>query len=67
MWASGRRGSLTKTLDVYKRQVYDSALAAYGMLHADGTPQLDANTGTQAAFDNLLILYSCLLYTSRCV
>ena len=25
---------------------------------ADGTPQLDANTGTQAVFDNLLILYS---------
>ena len=38
--------------------VYDDALAAYGMLHANGTPQLDANTGTQAAFDNLLILYS---------
>ena len=38
--------------------VYDDTLAAYGMLHADGTPQLDANTGTQAAFDNLLILYS---------
>lgn len=38
--------------------VYDAALAAYGMLHADGTPQLDANTGAQAAFDNLLILYS---------
>lgn len=38
--------------------VYDDALAAYGMLHADGTPQLDANTGIQAAFDNLLILYS---------
>lgn len=38
--------------------VYDDALAAYGMLHADDTPQLDANTGTQAAFDNLLILYS---------
>ncbi len=37
---------------------YDDALAAYGILHADGTPQLDANTGTQAAFDNLLILYS---------
>lgn len=28
------------------------------MLHNDGTPQLDANTGTQAAFDNLLVLYS---------
>lgn len=38
--------------------VYDDVLAAYGMLHADGTPQLDANTGAQAAFDNLLILYS---------
>lgn len=38
--------------------VYDADLAAYRMLHADGTPQLDAYTGTQAAFDNLLILYS---------
>ena len=38
--------------------VYNDTLAAYGMLHADGTPQLDANTGTQAVFDNLLILYS---------
>ena len=28
------------------------------MLHNDGTPQLDANTGIQAAFDNLLVLYS---------
>lgn len=38
--------------------VYDDSLSAYGMLHADGTPQLDANTGKQALFDNLLILYS---------
>ena len=38
--------------------VYDDSLAAYGMLHADGTPQRDANTGAQATFDNLLILYS---------
>lgn len=37
---------------------YSADLQTYGMLHADGTPQLDANTGTQAAFDNLLILYS---------
>lgn len=37
---------------------YSEDLGTYGMLHADGTPQLDANTGTQAAFDNLLILYS---------
>ena len=28
------------------------------MLHHDGSPQLDANTGIQAAFDNLLVLYS---------
>ena len=28
------------------------------MLHAAGTAQLDANTGTQAQFDNLLILFS---------
>ena len=28
------------------------------MLHADGTPQLDANNGQQADFDNLLILFS---------
>ena len=37
---------------------YDAESATYKMLHADGTPQLDANTGTQAAFDNLLVLYS---------
>ena len=54
------------TLDALRSQILsdmkgeelDDALAAYGMLHADGTPQLDANTGTQAVFDNLLILYS---------
>ncbi len=28
------------------------------MLHEDGSPQLDANNGNQAAFDNLLVLYS---------
>ena len=28
------------------------------MLHADGTPQLDANNSQQAGFDNLLILFS---------
>ena len=27
-------------------------------MHNDGSPQLDANTGIQAAFDNLLVLYS---------
>lgn len=37
---------------------YNAELGAYTMLHADGTPQLDANTGQQAAFDNLLVLYS---------
>ena len=30
----------------------------YGMLHADGAAQRDANTGTQAQVDNLLILFS---------
>ena len=38
--------------------VYSADTGTYGMLHADGSAQLDANTGTQAAFDNLLILYS---------
>lgn len=38
--------------------VYDAASQSYQMLHADGTPQLDANTGSQAAFDNLLVLFS---------
>ena len=28
------------------------------MLPADGTPQLDANNGQQAGFDNLLVLFS---------
>lgn len=37
---------------------YDAEAGTYGMLHADGTPQVDANTQKQAAFDNLLILYS---------
>jgi len=37
---------------------YDAESGTYGMLHTDGTPQLDANTGTQAQFDNLLILFS---------
>lgn len=37
---------------------YSAESGTYGMLHADGTAQLDANTGTQAQFDNLLILFS---------
>ena len=37
---------------------YDAESATYNMLHADGTPQLDANSGQQAAFDNLLVLFS---------
>lgn len=37
---------------------YDEASGAYGMLRADGTAQVDANTGAQAQFDNLLILFS---------
>lgn len=40
------------------RFAYDAERGTYGMLHADGTPQKDANTSTQATFDNLLILYS---------
>lgn len=37
---------------------YDSSTGTYQMLHADGTPQLDASNGKQADFDNLLILFS---------
>ena len=37
---------------------YDAESATYKMLHADGTPQLDASSGQQAAFDNLLVLFS---------
>lgn len=37
---------------------YDASSKMYQMLHGDGTPQLDANNGRQAAFDNLLILFS---------
>lgn len=37
---------------------YDTAYGTYGMSRADGTPQQDANTGEQAEFDNVLILYS---------
>ena len=37
---------------------YSAESGTYGMLHADGTAQLDANTGAQAQFDNLLVLYS---------
>lgn len=38
--------------------VYDSSTEQYQMLHGDGTPQLDANNGRQAAFDSLLVLFS---------
>ena len=37
---------------------YDESNGVYGMQRSDGTPRNDANTGTQAEFDNLLILYS---------
>ena len=37
---------------------YDAGTQQYLMARADGSPQTDANTGTQAGFDNLLILYS---------
>ena len=38
--------------------VYNADSNTYKMLHADGTPQLDANNSQQAGFDNLLILFS---------
>ena len=37
---------------------YDAEHGVYRMLRADGTPQMDANNGAQAAFDHLLVLYS---------
>lgn len=37
---------------------YDSALGVYRMERADGTPQADADTGAQAAFENVVVLYS---------
>lgn len=37
---------------------YDEDSSTYQMLHADGAPQLDASNNKQAAFDNLLILFS---------
>ena len=37
---------------------YDADTGLYRMLHADGTPQLDADNGQQAGFDNLLVLFS---------
>lgn len=37
---------------------YDADSRTYWMLHADGSAQMDANNGQQAAFDNLLILFS---------
>lgn len=37
---------------------YDGALGAYRMSRADGTPQTDADSGAQAAFENVMVLYS---------
>ena len=37
---------------------YDAGTGHYLMARADGSPQTDANTGAQAGFDNVLILYS---------
>ena len=37
---------------------YDPDSGRYLMSRADGSPQTDANTGAQAGFDNLLVLYS---------
>ncbi len=37
---------------------YDAENGVYCMTHGSGTPQVDANTGKQVTFDNLLILYS---------
>ena len=36
---------------------YDLRTDTYGMLSTHDTPQLDANTGAQAAFDNVLVLF----------
>jgi hypothetical protein len=40
------------------RFAYDAAQGSYRMSRADGTPQVDANTGTQASFANVLVLFS---------
>jgi hypothetical protein len=40
------------------RFAYDAAQGSYRMSRADGTPQVDANTGTQASFTNVLVLFS---------
>ena len=37
---------------------YDAESNQYLMFRTDGSPQTDANTGAQAGFDNLFILYS---------
>lgn len=37
---------------------YSATYGTYGMSRADGSAQLDANTGDPAEFDNILILYS---------
>lgn len=37
---------------------YDEASQQYRMERGNGVPQRDANTGVQAAFDNLLVLYT---------
>ena len=37
---------------------YNADSGVYQMLRTDGSPQLDANNGKQAEFDNLLILFS---------
>jgi hypothetical protein len=40
------------------RFAYDAAQGSYRMSRTDGTPQVDANTGTQASFTNVLVLFS---------
>lgn len=37
---------------------YNATYGTYGMSRADGSAQLDSNTGEQAEFDNVLVLYS---------
>ena len=44
--------------DVSTSFTYDAGTGHYLMARADGSPQTDANTGAQAGFDNVLILYS---------
>lgn len=60
--AGGKEGASSVEVifsaDASTRFTYDAGTGHYLMARADGSPQTDANTGAQAGFDNLLILYS---------